>query len=264
MKKLLIMLSITLLGLTQLHSSQPTFRKYEHVRVFYKDITALTIDVAKKYKLPPAAVLAIAGLESGYGSGYVGQITGNILSLGAFKGDKELPRLYLPYSKSKKSTLFDPKLIQKCSTADLTWKKRPKSYKRDYRPFPHAGTTKSLVLLKYNKSLKSKANRSCLNDFATRWIKQDSKVKVFRDTRIWLDKLVAKNGESILFKDKVNKEFIDRIGGHPHSFNYRKNWPEKVKLIMNKAGLVKLTNDIFLKKMSFKEAWRSKWVLRNS
>ncbi len=257
MKKLLIMLSITILGFTQLHSSQLTLRKYDHVKIFYNDIMADTIDIAKIYKLPPAAVLAIAGVESGYGSGYVGRITGNILSLGAFKGDKELPRLYLPYSKSKKSTLFDPKVIEKYSTDDLTWKKRPKSYKRDYRPLPHAGTAKSLVLLKYNKPLKNKANRSCLKDFATRWIKEGSNVKVFRETRIWLDKLVANNGESILFNDNVNKEFINRIGGHPHSFNYRKTWPKKVKLIMKKAGLVKLTKDIHFKNMTFKKAWKN-------
>ena len=257
MKKLIIILSITLFRLTQLHSSQATLRKYNHVKVFYKDIVADTIDVARVHKLPPAAMLAIAGLESGYGSGYVGQITGNILSLGTFKRDKELPRLYLPYSLSDKKVLFDPKRIKKCKKDDLIWNTRPKSLKRDYRPFPHAGTTSNLELLKYDKSLKSKANKKCLEDFAIRWLNKDSNNKIFRDTRLWLNKLVTAKGEDILFDKSINEEFINKIGGHPNSFNYRENWPKKAKLIMKKAGLVKLMKDIHFKNMTFKKAWKN-------
>jgi len=258
MKKLLIILSVIAVGITQLYATEHTFRKYEHVKVFYEEIVADTLSIAKTYKLPPAAILAIAGLESGYGKGYVGQITGNILSLGAFKEDKELPRLYLPYSISDKKVLFDPHNIKKYAKDDLIWKKRPKSLKRDYRPFPHAGTASNLELLKYNKSLKSKANKKCLEDFATRWIKKDSNIKAFRETRFWLNKLVKEKGEKVLFEKSVNEEFINRIGGHPNSFNYRESWPKKAKLIMRKAGLVKLTNDIHLKNMSFKKAWKNK------
>ena len=133
-----------------------------------------------------------------------------------------------------------------------------KSLKRDYRPFPHAGTTKNLELLKYDKSLKSKANKACLEDFATRWIDKDSNNKVFRDTRLWLDKLIRAKGEDILFDKSVNEEFINKIGGHPYSFNYRKAWPKKVKSIMKKAGLVQLAKDIHFKNMTFKKAWRNK------
>ena len=90
-----LILSITI---TNLFSSEYSFRKYIHVESFYSDISLDSIEIGVKNNIPPAAMMAIAGLESGYGSGYVAQITGNILSLGAFKGDKELPRLYLPYS----------------------------------------------------------------------------------------------------------------------------------------------------------------------
>jgi flagellum-specific peptidoglycan hydrolase FlgJ len=100
-------LFIAVLLLTSLVNAQDRgFRKYEHVKQFYSQITLDAIEVAKKHDLPAAAILAMAGLESGYGSGYVAQITGNILSLGAFKGDAELPPLYLPYSKSKKKILL--------------------------------------------------------------------------------------------------------------------------------------------------------------
>ncbi|MCW8895176.1 MAG: glucosaminidase domain-containing protein [Sulfurimonas sp.] len=245
-------------SLTNLYSNEFSFRKYQHVKSFYSDISSDTIEVGLKHKIPPAAIMAIAGLESGYGSGYVAQITGNILSLGAFKGDRELPALYLPYSKSSKSILFDENKIKKRSKNDLLWKQRPKSLKRDYRPEQYAGSTRNLALLKYDKKLKEKACKACLNDFATRWIKSNSKVKVFRDARIWLDKEVSSKGLKVLFNEQTNKKFIEMIGGHPHSFNYRKTWPKKAKLIMSRAGLVKLSTDIYINKMSFNTAWRNK------
>jgi len=251
----LVILLLLIFSLTNLLSSDFSFRKHQHVKSFYSDISSDSIEIGLKYNIPPAAIMAIAGLESGYGNGYVAQITGNILSLGAFKGDKELPRLYLPYSKVNKSVIFDPKEIKKSDENDLSWKKRPKSYKRDYRPKPYAGSTSNLELLSYNKKLKNQASKDCLNDFATRWIKSGSKVKVFRDARTWLDKQVSRRGSKILFDKNINKKFIEMIGGHPHSFNYRKTWPKKAKLIMAKAGLVKLTSDIHIKKMNFNKAW---------
>ncbi len=256
MKKAYIILSILLLTTIHLSANDFSFRKYNHVKEFYSSISSDTIEIAKKHKLPPAAILAIAGLESGYGSGYVSKITGNILSLGAFKGDYELPRVYLPYSKSKKCVLISSKEINQCSKDDLVWKKRPKSLKRDYRPLPFAGTSEHLDLLLFDDLKRNKAQRACLNDFATRWIVQSSKVKAFRDARIWLDQLISEKGIEILFNINVNIEFIKKIGGIPHSFNYRENWPKKATLIMKKAGLVELTNDIYFNNMSFDAAWR--------
>jgi len=257
MKKSLIIVSLCLIGFNNLYADEYSFRKYQHVYDFYKSITTEVIEISKKHKLPPAAVLAIAGLESGYGRGYVAQITGNILSLGAFKGDKELPALYLPYSKSKKRVLFDKKEIQNFPSDDLSWKNRPKSLKRDYRPALYAGSTKNLELLLYDKALRKKAHSACLNDFATRWIIDTSKVKVFKESRIWLDSLVENKGLNVLFSKNTNIDFINKIGGHPHSFNYRDTWPKKVELIMKKTGLVELTNYMHHKKMSFEDAWRS-------
>ncbi|QOY53451.1 glucosaminidase domain-containing protein [Candidatus Sulfurimonas baltica] len=248
----------TLFFSTALFSSQYPYRKYEHVKKFYSEICLDAIEIGIKHQIPPAAIMAIAGLESGYGRGYVSQITGNILSLGAFSGDKELPSLYLPYSKLSKTIVYDKKIIKNHSENDLLWKKRAKSLKRDYRPYPYAGTAKKLELLKYDKKLKQKAYRECLNDFASRWIVRKSKVKVFRDARVWLNKKVLNNGISILFDPAVNEKFIDIIGGHPHSFNYRKAWPKKAKYIMKKTGLVELTTDIFNEKNDFNKVWSNK------
>ena len=253
-----VVIVYAMISFSSLNSSEFSFRKYNHVKEFYFNNTEDAIKLSIKHNLPPAAILAIAGLESGYGSGYVSQITGNILSLGAFKSDKELPSLYLPYSKSSKKVLFDPKEIKKYQINDLIWKQRDKSLKRDYRPFPYAGTTKKLELLLYDNVLRKKATRACFNDFATRWITKDSNIKAFREAKIWLSSIVKKEGKAVLFTKKINIEFIYKIGGHPSSFNYRKTWPKKVKLIMMKVGLVKLTNDMHFKSMNFNTAWSNK------
>ena len=247
-----------ILSVTLLNANEFGFRKYAHVKTFYKSNYTQAIEIANKYKLPVAAILAIAGLESGYGRGYVAKITGNILSLGAFKGDKELSSLYLPYSKSEKKVIFDPSEIKKHSKNDLVWKQRPKSLKRDYRPAPYAGTSKNLELLSHNNRLQHLAHKACFNDFATRWIVDSSKVKVFKDARVWLNRLVSKHGAKVLSSKEVNLKFISMIGGHPHSFNYRKTWPKKAKQIMQKVGLVELINDIKYKKMTFDKAWSNK------
>jgi len=211
--------------------------------------------ISKRYNLPAASLLAIAGLESGYGRGYVCQITGNIMSLGAFKSDPELPALTLPYSKSKQKTLFDKNEIKSCNKDDLIYKKHHKSFKKDYRPKLYAGTIDNLELLKYNKNLRNEAHRACLNDFATKWISQKSNIKAFKDARIWLNNIIDKNSNKILFSMNTNKQFLDKIGGIKNSFNYRKSWPKKAKQVMKKAGLVELVNNIQNKHMSFDEAW---------
>ena len=111
-KSCLIIVAICLFSSSVWSSEQFSFRKYQHVKAFYLGVTPAVLEVSEKYQLPAAAILAIAGLESGYGSGYVSQITGNILSLGAFSSDKELPPLYLPYSSELKKVVFDPAVIK--------------------------------------------------------------------------------------------------------------------------------------------------------
>lgn len=231
------------------------YRNYQHVKQFYKEIIPYTIDICVKHNLPPAAVLAMAGLESGFGSGYVSKITGNILSLGAFRGDKELPSLYLPYSQKDRKVIFLQENIEKHSKKDLVYKQREKSLKRDYRPKRYAGTIKNLEILVYNKELRANARISCINDFATRWIALGSNVKVFRNTKKYLNNIVRQKDKKILFEDKVNKDFINKIGGIKSSFNYRKTWPKKVNQIMKKTGLVMLVQDIYINKKSFNDAW---------
>ncbi|WP_345980935.1 hypothetical protein [Sulfurimonas sp. HSL3-2] len=253
MKKIVLLL---LISVSFSSANEFSYRKYTHVKKFYKELTPQAIKIATKYHLPPAALLAISGLESGYGRGYVSRITGNVMSLGAFRSDHELPPLFLPWCDTHEKILIDPKEIKKHPKEVLHYKKRDKSLKRDYRPAPIAGTCNELEYFKYHPKELSKAQYRCFEDFATRWITKSSNKKAFADARIWLDKAVKKDGEKVLYEQSTNEQFIKMIGGHPDSFNYRKKWPKKAIQIMNKTGLVQLCKDIYVNKKTFTQSWR--------
>ncbi len=59
-----------------------------------------TIELTRKLIMPPAAILAIAGVESGFGRGYVASISGNILSQGTNKGKRNC---FLSFYRTSKS-----------------------------------------------------------------------------------------------------------------------------------------------------------------
>ena len=258
MKHLLSILILVITTSLFAQSEQYSYRKYANVESFYQLLTKEAIEVGTKNNVPPAALLAVAGLESGYGSGYVAQITGNILSLDADKGDKELPPLYLPTCGDNETVLFDSTEIEACPKSNQIWKQHPPSLKHDYRPAPYAGTDKNLAYLKNNPKQRALAQKACLNDFASRWLSKNNKNNVFRAACLWLDSLVNKDGVKALFSEEVNIKFISMIGGHPNSFNFRETWPKKVKLIMDKVGLVNLCSEMYEKKLSFEQAWKEK------
>jgi len=252
---------LILLFLTNIYGYETTedskkfkYRKYQHVKQFYKSIAKDALELGLKYNVPPAAILAIAGVESGYGRGYVAKISGNILSLGTGKGEYELPALYLPYVKKTNETIFLPNEIKKYKKDSIVWKKRPKSLKKDYRAQNIAGTDKELDYFHKNPKEFIKAKRNCMKDFSSKWINKKSNIPVFRKSRFWLENEINKNGKKILFSSSLNKEFIDSIGGKKLSFNYRKSWPIKVKAVMRNAGLVELMKDMKNQK-SFDESW---------
>lgn len=251
MKHLLI---LTLL-LTLSQAQKFKYREFKNIENFYSSITKDVIQLSIKHHTPPAVILAIAGLESGYGSGYISQITGNILSLGAGKHDIQLPALDLPYCKTDKykKILFDPKEQQQCKK--LVWIQRPKSLKKDYRPKNIAGTDTNLEFFKYNPNQFKKAELHSINDFLTKWLSQNNKYTPFRETKQWLDQKVAKEGIDTLLTAKTNREFISKIGGRKNSFNYRKSWSKKVKYILKNIGLIELCSTLYYQKVSFKKAW---------
>jgi hypothetical protein len=247
-------LLITLL-ITISQAQKFKYREFKNVENFYSSITSDVIQLSIKHHTPPAVILAIAGLESGYGSGYVSQITGNILSLGANKNDIQLPALNIPYCKNDKikRALFDSKEQEQCK--ELIWKKRPKSLKKDYRPKQIAGKTTELEFFKYNPQEFKKAKIQSVDDFLTKWLNKNHKYAPFRETKIWLDKKIENEGIDTLFSLETNLEFASKIGGRNNSFNYRETWPKKVKYILQKTGLNELCSTIYYDKISFKKAW---------
>jgi len=250
--KLLLLLT---LFLSTLHAQQFKYREFTNVQNFYSSITKDVIQLSIKHKTPPAVILAIAGLESGYGSGYVSQITGNILSLGANKNEIQLPALNIPYCNSDKNkkVLYSPKEQDKCN--DLIWKQRPKSLKKDYRPISIAGTQQNLDYFNYNQKKFKEAKLKNIEDFLTKWIRKNHKYSPFRNTKLWLDEKIKKEGIKTLFAIETNLEFANKIGGHKNSFNYRDTWPKKVKYILNKTGLAQLCSAMYYEKKSFIKAW---------
>lgn len=232
------------------------YRKYTHVKTFYERISFSAITLGVKYNVPPSAILAIAGLESGYGRGYVAQITGNILSLGAGKGVSELPALFLPVHVASGKVLFDTTEVQKYKQDEIKWKQRPASLKKDYRPSNIAGTKNDLTYFKNHYDNLKGANYNCIKDFVTVWISNGHGSPVFNEARVFLDKLVKSNGKEILLDKDIALEFIKMIGGKPRSFNFRETWPKKVVNILNNAGLNELVNKMYQdKKLSFEEVW---------
>lgn len=252
MKQILLLLMLTSFLFS--YDKNFSYRKYTHVKKFYSSLVKETVDIALKHNMPPAAILAIASVESGYGRGYVASITGNILSLGANKNDKALPSLYLPNIKNPYRVIYNSKEIASFNKEELVWKQRPKSLKKDYRPVGLAGTTTNLDYFDYKLEEKKKANLQNIGEFCTLWISYNNRFKAFKDARVFLDGQVKKHGKEILFTKKLNEEFINHIGGKKNSFNYRKTWPVKVIKVLEKTGLTELTKDIYNNK-TFEQSW---------
>ena len=238
-----------------LHAQQKySLRKYEHVKSFYKNITTKATELCMNNNIPPAALLAITGLESGWNKGYIGRITGNILSLGLRKGDIELPALKLPRSLKTNQIIFDSLEINQFSQAELKWENRPASLKKDYRPKGIAGTPYQLAYFKYNPEAKKAAQIANIKDFVTVFIGRNSRLKAYRNARKKMDELVARHGKQVLLEQQTAIDFIHEIGGKPNSYNFRETWPIKVISILKKAGLSVLTKEIY-KGKNFEDSW---------
>ena len=241
--------------LSVLQANDFRYRKYEHVKKFYAPLAKEVVRYGMRHNIPPAAILAIAGVESGYGRGYVAQITGNILSLGAGKSEKQLPALTLLSPKNNPQLiLYDPREIAKYHKSELVLKKHPPSLKKDYRPHPYAGTTRMLYYFKIHPRQRVKANLACVSDFCTKWISYNNPYMPFKDARVKMDKLVQQKGKKALLTYQAAKEFIYSVGGRKNSFNYRPSWPKRVVAVMQHAGLVELSRDLYEGK-NFRESW---------
>ena len=70
-----------------------------------------------------------------------------------------------------------------------------------------------------------------------------------------LDNSVKLYSKNILFTKEINDKIIDMIGGKKNSFNYRRSWPKKIKLIMNRVGLVALSQSLYISQKKFDDLW---------
>lgn len=234
--------------------AQFKLRKHKHVTAFYQMLAQKVTEICIEDNIPPAALLAIAGLESGWNRGYIGKITGNMLSLGAHKGDTTLPALRLPRLKLTGEILFDSLEIMKYNKNELKWENRPRSKKKDYRPKPYAGSKFNLAYFKYHPKERSEAYIQNFNDFISVFISKDSNIKAYRETKELMDKLVKHKGKNTLLSLETTYVFLNGIGGKKNSYNYRKSWLRKVKSIIRNAGLISLTTDLNNGK-TFEETW---------
>lgn len=232
-----------------------SLRKYSNVTRFYRQIAKPATALSMKNNVPPAVILAIAGLESGWNQGYIGRISGNILSLGTRGGDTELPPLKIARLVATGKILFDSLVISKYAAKEIIWEARPPSLKKDYRPKPFAGKPHNLAYFKYHPKEKARAQIKNINDFVTIFISRKSRIKAYRKGRNLMDSLVRIHGKEILLEDTTAAKFIHEIGGKLNSFNFRKTWPKKVLNIIDKSGLSELTSEFYLNNAEFKDVW---------
>lgn len=253
--KHLFILCCFLISFSSIHAQKKyKLRKYQHVKDFYDGITKEATEICLKNNIPPAALLAIAGLESGWNNGYIGRISGNILSLNVNRKDLQLPPLYLPTLKGSNIVLFDSLEIKKYNSDQLVWKQRPESYKKDYRPKPWRGTKYNLAYFKYHPKEKKKAHLKNIEEFVTSFIGRKSKIKAYREARAKMDELVKIHGKNILLKEETAITFVQSIGGKPNSYNFRETWPKKVISIIKTVGLIALTKETH-EGTAFYESW---------
>jgi len=231
------------------------YRKYNHVKNLYARLASPVTELCIKHRVPPAAVLSIISLESGWGQGYIGNITGNFLSLNAVGNNAELPALKMPQNRKTKEILIDPKKIAKLSTDQIVWVQRPASLKKDYRPKGIAGTKDNLDFFLKNPTQLTQANLANVTDFVTRFISYTSRIKAYNQARKLLDDEIEKHGINILFNKELNERFVKTIGGRPNSFNFRETWPKKVLNILKNVGANELAKDIYFNKIPFEQAW---------
>ena len=230
-------------------------RKYSHVTKLYQRLYKPVVEMCMRYEVPPAAIMSIISLESGWGRGYVGQITGNFMSLNATKSSVALPALYLPKHLPTGKILYDIEKANKYPAKDIRWEKRPSSLKKDYRPKGLAGTKENLTYFDQNPKALTEANLRNVKDFVSRFISKNSKIKAYREARELLDNAIAKSGNTVLFDVQLNEQFIKTIGGRPNSFNYRTTWPSKALSIMYGVGAVELSHQLYIENKAFAEVW---------
>jgi hypothetical protein len=212
--------------------------KIDKVHVFFKHLTPIVMKECLKKGVPPAAVLAMAALESGYGTGYVARVSGNILSLNAREGEPELPPLKVPVTKEKQ-VVIDRRVLEEMLAYgyDFQIEARPPSFKKDYRPGGIAGTDIQLDYFLNHPQEKYAAWKRNIVDLIEKRLSLDSPIPAYRETEQWCRTVLASHSLEKLLSEDAARRFLEKIGGRPLSFNRRISWREKTFVILDRLGL---------------------------
>jgi hypothetical protein len=206
---------------------------------FIRDITPIITRESLKSGAPPAAILAIACLESGYGSGYIANISGNILSLNAKPEETVLPPLTVFVYKNQ--IIFNKEKLKEVLSVGkpLEIRLRPASLKKDYRMEGLAGSSTHLDYFVQHPQQKYLAWEKNIQDFLYDRIHPQGKNEAYIETYHFCQKI--KNSKSLdkLLSDSSAIEFLYLIGGKPFSFNSRQEWRTKTEKMISSFGFNK-------------------------
>lgn len=233
-------------------------RKLSNIAFFYKPITLSIIRVSVENNIPPAAMLAMVGVESAMGVSYISQVTGNIINFQALERENMLPPLRIPTLRRNREIILDEEAANNLPKVDVRWVQYPPTFVKDYRPDGIRGTSKKFDFFLFRPALKKQAHVSSAEDFCKKGISKDNPFKAFQEAREWVNKQVEANGVEILFEDRINKQFVDMISG-PDKDTYPKwksaRWNKEVKDMIDETGMIELTRDMSYQRLTFEEAW---------
>ncbi|EKD27549.1 MAG: hypothetical protein ACD_79C00677G0002 [uncultured bacterium] len=205
---------------------------------FFEDLTPLVLNESLKKGCPPGAIIAIAAHESGYGTGYIGCVTGNILSLSARKNEIMLPSLNLPITKNKDIVIDNEQIRNMLASGHpIKLVQRPPSFKKDYRPSDIAGTDAQLDYFLHHPDLRFKAWESNIKDLLYDRILSDSTIPAYKETAELCKRIYDSKSLKRLLSGETSKRFISLIGGKPNSYNSREEWRDKILNMIDNLGL---------------------------
>lgn len=218
-----------------------------HVVDFFKKLTPIILEESLQTGVPPAALLAMAALESGYNTGYVSHITGNILSLNALENEAMLPPLKLHIHPGTRQVVLDRQKLTRLmnSGISLELKFRPSALKKDYRPIEIAGTPEHLDYFLNHEHQLMDAWKQNIHDFLSGRIHPDNTSPAYRSAYGYTQEIKQHKNLDFLLSEEAAVRFLSLVGGKPHSFNSNPSWVEKTTNLVKNMGLETFVQEYF-------------------
>ena len=238
-----------------LHMRKEGYSHWEKNEIvkFLKNCTPIILAECLEKGAPPASILSIACLESGFGKSYVSRVSGNLLSLNALDTETALPPLQLPVVGHNDYIIDTQRLKKMLATGnEIKVVKRPASLKKDYRPKEIAGGFTELDYFLYHQEEKFSAWQNNIKDLLYNRISEKSAYSAYRETNALCLRIKTNRSITLLFSNKTSTHFLSLIGGRPQSYNANLSWRQKTHNIVYSMGLdVYLRNYLMLYKKEF-------------